>query len=174
MSEPITQRQLVAAAYAMEEEIWIRCLRNPSYWVSNFGRLRKDSRRGFRPLKPIKQTTGYYHIGITIAGRQTQNNVHRVVYEAFNGAIPPGLVINHRDANKGNNRLTNLELCTYRENFRHALRSGRLSNKLRPWQADQMRERYLAGASVVELAKQFGISRQHVYYIGNGLSWRLA
>lgn len=44
--------------------------------------------------------------------------VHRVVYEAFIGEIPEGLIIDHIDENKSNNHLTNLQVLSHSENLR--------------------------------------------------------
>ena len=43
--------------------------------------------------------------------------VHTLVWEAFNGPIPEGMVINHKDECPSNNCLDNLMLCTQRENL---------------------------------------------------------
>lgn len=48
---------------------------------------------------------------------------HRVVWLACKGPIAQGLVINHRDGNKRNNRLENLEAVTQQQNMLHAHRS---------------------------------------------------
>ena len=42
--------------------------------------------------------------------------VHRLVWETFNGPIPDGLEIDHEDTHKDNNALSNLILCTHKEN----------------------------------------------------------
>lgn len=44
--------------------------------------------------------------------------VHRVVYETFIGKIPQGLVIDHKDENKTNNSIYNLQLLTIGDNVR--------------------------------------------------------
>lgn len=50
--------------------------------------------------------------------------MHRLVIEAFQGSIPKGLAVNHKDGNKKNNVLVNLEVVTYSQNIRHAIETG--------------------------------------------------
>lgn len=71
-----------------------------------------------RILKPSVAKNGYLVVNI---GRKTAF-VHRLVYEAFVGRIPKGMTINHRNGNKADNRLCNIELATYSENHLHAFR----------------------------------------------------
>ena len=44
--------------------------------------------------------------------------VHRVVWEAFNGEIPEGLIIDHIDGNPHNNALDNLQAITHQDNLK--------------------------------------------------------
>lgn len=50
--------------------------------------------------------------------------VHRLVWLVYRGPIDQGLVVNHRDGNKLNNRLSNLEVMTQTDNVQHAVVSG--------------------------------------------------
>lgn len=43
--------------------------------------------------------------------------VHRMIWKAFNGDIPTGYEINHKNGIRDDNRLENLELLTHRENL---------------------------------------------------------
>lgn len=52
---------------------------------------------------------------------------HRVVWFYFNGVIPDGYEINHKDENKSNNSLCNLELKTRTDNIRYGTRTERAS-----------------------------------------------
>jgi len=51
-------------------------------------------------------------------------SVHSIVAEYFIGPRPTGYQINHKDRNKGNNHVSNLEYVTPQENVRHAMISG--------------------------------------------------
>lgn len=67
----------------------------------------------------------YYRVSwIEKSGKLEHKTVHSVVWEAFNGAIDAGKEINHKDGNKKNNALINLELVTSAENTRHAFENG--------------------------------------------------
>lgn len=52
---------------------------------------------------------------------------HRVIWYFFNGDIPQGLEINHKDENKINNSLCNLELLSRGDNIRYGTRTERAS-----------------------------------------------
>lgn len=73
----------------------------------------------YRPLvpQPIKH---YLTVSLCCNGVYVRRSVHRLVWEAFNGEIPGRLEVNHKDLDRANNRLDNLELLTHRENVNHA------------------------------------------------------
>ena len=51
-------------------------------------------------------------------GKQTTMLAHRLVWEAFNGPIPKGSVVSHLNANRLDNRLSNLEVISMASNIR--------------------------------------------------------
>lgn len=57
--------------------------------------------------------------------------VHRLVYETFNGEIPQGYEIDHKDTHKDNNALDNLILCTHKENCNNPLTRKHRSESLK-------------------------------------------
>lgn len=63
-----------------------------------------------------KNHDGYLHVVLSKDNKQTTLNVHRLVYEAFNGKIPEGMQVNHIDEDKSNNSLNNLNMMTPKEN----------------------------------------------------------
>lgn len=87
--------------------------------VSNLGNV-----IGIRGKIMIGNKKRYHRITI-----RDQNNipctvsVHRLVAELFIGPIE-GFVINHKDGNKLNNNVNNLEICTIKYNIQHAFDNG--------------------------------------------------
>lgn len=61
-------------------------------------------------------SNGYWLTGAQYNKKNYYFMEHRVIWCWYNGAIPKGLVINHKDYNKGNNNIDNLELMTQKEN----------------------------------------------------------
>lgn len=93
------------------------------YQVSNLGQIMSLDRidsigrviKG-KILKPFIDKHGYQRVQLCKNGKRKKFFVHRLVYSAFNGEIPDGLVVNHINECKTDNRLCNLNLMTSKEN----------------------------------------------------------
>lgn len=129
------------------------------------------------PLKPETLKGGYQRVGI--GGRHVL--VHVAVAAAFIGPKPAGYEVNHKDGDKRNNAVTNLEYVTPRENVRHSidvLRTERAPGekngnaKLTDAAVIEMRRLYADGVSTAAIAAQFDIHYSHVWRIVTGRSWR--
>lgn len=99
------------------------------YEVSSYGRIRRASaKRGTwigRILTPVLDTYGYPTVRLySETGVQRGRKVHSLVAKAFLGCAPSGFQVNHKDGNKKNNYIGNLEYVTVGENIRHSIRSG--------------------------------------------------
>ena len=70
-------------------------------------------------------------------GKLKQMRIHRLVYMAHRGAIPDGMQINHKDENKTNNCIDNLELMTNKENCSYGTRNARISESMKRYRAKQ-------------------------------------
>lgn len=106
-------------------EIW-KLIHDDFYEVSDFGNLRR-AKPGIstyvgRPVNPIFSATGYAQVCLC-GGKQRKAYVHHLVIDAFIGPRPPGMVINHKDGNKLNNAIANLEYVTPAQNAAHALKT---------------------------------------------------
>lgn len=98
----------------IKQEVW-RQFRDTYYEVSNMGRI-KNTRTGCITFGSPNKNSGYirWTYQNDKYGRK-EVQAHRVVYEVFH-PNEPIQVINHIDANRGNNRLNNLENISQQEN----------------------------------------------------------
>ena len=74
-------------------------------------------------LKPIK-SKGYLKVNLYKNKKFKIIPIHRLVLQSFNPQGNKGLQINHKDGNKENNCLINLEWCTSKQNNIHAWKNG--------------------------------------------------
>ena len=102
----------------LEKEIWkdIKGFEG-LYRVSNLGRVKSFYGLKEKILKPGIVNNGYYQVELCKNSIRKFYMVHRLVWEAFNGQIPEGLQVNHINEIKTDNRLSNLNLMTPKENI---------------------------------------------------------
>lgn len=160
--------------------------------VSDDGRV--QTVKTGRILKTTTASNGYATFG-SYAERGKRRNffVHHLVAELFIGPRD-GLNVNHKDGNKLNNHLENLELVTPRENSEHASRMGLMATgtrhgskthpervirgedhaaaRLSTEQVVRARELVTSGHSCRSIAKEWGISESAVRRAVRGIDWR--
>ena len=101
------------------EEIFAEIEGFEGYFVSNFGRI--INRKGHE-LCPYESHKGYLKVGLAYPGGKShtrKKRVHRLVAQAFIPNPDNLPEVNHKDLNKQNNRVDNLEWVTGEENRRH-------------------------------------------------------
>ena len=87
----------------------------PDYAISNNGQVK--SLRYNRLLKPSMSSNLYLYINLVIEKRKKTSAIHRLVIEHFGTIKPnPNSVVDHKDRNKKNNHISNLEWVTIKEN----------------------------------------------------------
>jgi hypothetical protein len=99
------------------DEIWKPIDGYDGYEISNLGRVKsyKVDKINGRILKPTKSTKGYLQLDISLDGRKRQHRVHLAVHRLVAMAFIPNPnnlpQVNHKDENKENNCVENLEWC---------------------------------------------------------------
>ena len=109
-----------------DPEIWAQVPGWPSYEVSNIGRVR-NVRTGLIKKQKVRRD-GHCDIQFWAKNKGHTRSVHRVVYEAFNGEIPPGMQVRHLNDIGTDNRLSNLAIGTDSDNKYDAVRNRRHGN----------------------------------------------
>ena len=105
------------------------------YEISNLGNVKalpriKVNNRGYQKMKeriakPSKQNSEYFRVSLTNNNHQRKYySIHRLVAEAFLPNPNNLPQVNHKDGNKENNNVNNLEWCTRSYNLQHAYDNG--------------------------------------------------
>jgi len=113
------------------EEVWKEIPKyNGAYLISNFGNMKSTERYCHHNGKPwlVKERllskvvghSGYIEYQVTFNKKHRSEKAHRLVAEAFIPNPDNKPFINHKDGNKQNNYVENLEWCTNQENIFHA------------------------------------------------------
>ena len=120
----------------MNEEIWKPIVGYEGlYEVSSYGRVRSldkyDSRNCFRKgkvLSPFKDRYGYLSVVLSCNGKCKTINVHRLVAKAFLPNPDNLPQVNHKNEDKSDNRVDNLEWCDSKYNNNYGTRKDRVRN----------------------------------------------
>lgn len=125
----------------MKKEFWKPILNYEGlYQSSTFGRVRSidrwvKSKNGSvrlskgKILKPGTDKDGYLQVGLYKNGKRKTYKVHRLVAEAFIQNPDNLPEVNHKDENKLNNNVENLEFCDCKYNINFGTRTERCSKK---------------------------------------------
>lgn len=111
---------------------------------------------------------GYKYITFSTGNKKNKKiPLHRVLALAFIKNPENLPCVNHKDGDKLNNSLENLEWCSYGKNNRHAYKQNLKSPGLTEEQRKQVVSMYAAydGATQVTVAEEFGISQAAVSYL---------
>jgi len=127
------------------------------YSVSNLGRVRRDAgwshaQAGHilapQARKSQKSPRLYLRVGLCRNSTTTMYSVHVLVMTVFKGACPTGFEIDHKNGDKTDNRLDNLEYVSKSENMKRSFRLG--LHNMRGTRNSQTR---LTAADVIEIRK---------------------
>lgn len=153
------------------------------YQVSNLGRVRSwHKRSGGALLSAGTDKIGYSFVILYYKARCTPHRVHRLVADRFISPCPAGLEVNHKDGDKSNNRASNLEYITHRQNILHAIGNGAWPShageksgnaKLTNEQVREIR-RFVGNGLMTykEAARKYRVTKVNISMIVNRKSWK--
>lgn len=130
-----------------------------------------------RELIPFLTQDGYLRVKLCKDGKEKDITIHRLVAMQFVDNPNNLPQVNHKDGNKLNNCVSNLEWCTKEANGLHAKLNGlmqhgadRPSSKLT--ESDVIEMYKMKGVlRAAEVAERYGISKNTVYVIWRGKKW---
>lgn len=94
------------------------------YQASNLGRVRSIMKKEPYVLSESILSDGYARVGLFINGKTKTIRTHRIIATTFIDKPCDNLQVNHKDGDKLNNHVDNLEWVTPKENTRHAWRNN--------------------------------------------------
>lgn len=167
----------------MQEENWKAVTGyEGSYEVSDHGRVRSLDRlyhngHGVFSLTgklktPATNAYGYARVQLWMAGKNQKFFVHTLVANAF---LPQSVkpFVNHKDLNKLNNHVTNLEWVTHVENLDHARVAGRMAKRLTSATVRLIRDCHAkTGRTHLSIATEFGVARATVGRVLSHAIWK--
>ena len=161
-----------------------------AYEVSNYGKIRSldryisgpfDSKRFIKGVEIKSCLTGSGYLGFNLVkdGKSKTSKVHRVVANAFIENEHNKPEVNHKDGNKHNNHVSNLEWVTKGENQSHAYKSGlrcskginNPSSKLNESNVKNILKLLNRGVTAKRIAKAICVAESTIGRIKNGQKW---
>ena len=154
--------------------------------ISSLGRSNKKYLRLIKGklLSPSLCGAGYLKVYLGKVGGNRYAMVHRLVCDAFLKPLRGGQVTNHKNGIKTDNRLSNLEIITQKENIKHAKESlgvryldfdkkgsGNGRAKLSDKSVRKIKKLLKSGYTQKEIGLMFGVSQVQISSINCGNSW---
>ncbi len=158
----------------------------PNYFAGDDGHIYSTSLSGrARRLAEVRRGPGRRYHYVTLCRETEQKNVavHRTIALLFHGepSVPAGekAVTRHKDNNPSNNKPSNLEWGTQKQNLADRYRHGTVplgekntSAKLTAPQVEEIRRRRAAGETCRDIAGAMGVTHQTIQKVATGRSWK--
>ena len=152
----------------------------PGYFCDRLGAVYSDKSGVMRVMKLRLSTRGYLTVALrSDAGGYTYDLVHRLIATTWIGSAAPRAEVNHKNGDKTDNSLANLEWTTRTLNERHAravlgkdCRGERhVSAKITAADAKEIRRLRAEGWTYPRLAKRFPVGMSQLHRIVSGTKW---
>ena len=147
------------------------------YEISKIGVIRKKSNKYIK--SQYLNDRGYYMVTLTKNKKQYPVRVHRILAKCFIDRVYGKNIINHKDGDKLNNNIENLEWCTQAENMKHAIDMGLTNNvgenngmaKLNQEKVNEIKQLLKNGNTQQSIADNYSVSRACIQKIKEGRTW---
>lgn len=147
------------------------------YYCDKLGNVFSLVSGSSKKLKPSLKSNGYHSVCLYKDGKQSTRSIHRLVMESFHGKSE--LEVNHKNGDRLDNRLSNLEFVTKTDNENHARkilgknfrgeRNGQ--SKLKKSEVLQIKKLAQDGVRYNDISAEFGISIAQISRIKNNKRW---
>ena len=128
------------------------------YAVTSCGKVYSHKSEKF--LKPQKDTDGYLQVGLHKGGERKSYKIHRLVAMAYLPNPDNLPCVNHKDENKENNALQNLEWCTYEYNNNYGSRIEKAAKSCcKPIYCEELNRTFESGTAA---ARELGLDNSHI------------
>lgn len=154
----------------------------PDYAVSDQGRVKRiTAKQRTHPGKILKPNNSRRYLNVCLCKNKKRHmqTIHSLVLEAFHCPRPKGLECNHDNGIKTDNKITNLEWVTKKENNIHRIevlgQKGEKSNyhKLTEKQVKEIRQRYIPREmGFSKLAKIYHVDKKSILNIIYRKTWK--
>lgn len=167
-------------------EIWIPIKGFEGFYeISNFCNVKRlafkrKTRVSFQPvkeiiLKPYLSKVGYYVYDLRIPGKRKMSYKHRLIAYHFIDNPNNYKCVNHINGVKTDNRIENLEWCTYSQNLIHAIDNG-LNKSVRKLNEKKVKEIKIllnkSDMTVKDIADLYNVSKGAITGIKYGINWK--
>src|SRR5579872_5515831 len=137
----------------------------PNYTISISSTVKNRSRK----IIKSRLRGEYMAINLSHNGKKKTFNVHILVAKTFIANPEKKPVVNHKDGNKLNNHLSNLEWVTYSENSKHSLQTvGKKSNARGVIKCDLEGNEIERFSSITEAERKTGVGNGHIVGVCKG------
>lgn len=137
------------------------------YQISNLGNVKSlgngnSNNSKEKILKPAKDKKGYLYVDLYKQGKRKTYKVHRLVAKVFIENPNNLPQVNHKDEDKTNNAVENLEFCDAKYNINYGTRNEKISKQLMCLETGKIY------TSTREVQKQLGFSHSNISRCCNG------
>lgn len=150
------------------------------YQISSMGNVRSNKWGYWLVLKKQDNGCGYLTVNLKYNNKEKRISVHRLVANSFINNPFNKKYVNHKNFNRKDNRMINLEWVTFQENMDHAAKHGKFNagekchfSKLTNDIIIKIRKEYKPRIiTQMELANKYNVNRATIGYIVTNKTWK--